>query len=117
MKYSKFITLLIIICVVSIWYSLGRGYLRSKTFQEKRTEILSEFNTVLKEAVAKGEYKCCITPPCKMCFLGNWIFEDGRCDCDTLIAQNKLDKVCPECIHGIEEGKCKSAYGTCPIED
>lgn len=116
MKHLKLILILLIIFVLSIGYFLRKGYLNSKTFQKKRTEILSGLDNVLEEATAKGEYKCCIKPPCKMCFLGNWIFEGGKCDCDTLIAQNKMDKVCPECIHGIEEGRCESLRGTCPTE-
>ncbi len=91
---------------------------KSKSLDEKRNEILSEIDMTLKEAEESGKYKCCIEPPCKMCFLGNWIWEDGMCDCDTMIAQGKWDKVCPECKAGIKEGRCvssKTSNGSCPI--
>lgn len=90
----------------------------AKSFEEKRNEILSEMDLTLKEATKSGKYKCCIEPPCKMCFLGNWIWKDGKCDCDTMIAQGKWDKVCPECKAGIKEGRCistKTMNGICPV--
>ena len=91
---------------------------KAKSFEEKRNEILSEIDVALKEATESGNYKCCIEPPCKMCFLGNWIWEDGKCECDIMIAQEKWDKVCPECKAGIEEGRCvstKTMSGICPV--
>jgi len=91
---------------------------KSKSFEEKRSEILSEMDLTLKEATESGKYKCCIEPPCKMCFLGNWIWKDGTCDCDTMIQQGKWDEVCPECKGGIKEGRClstKTLNRTCPV--
>lgn len=91
---------------------------KTKSFEEKRSEILSEIDITLKEATETGKYKCCIEPACKMCFLGNWIWKDGTCDCDTLIAEEKWDDVCPECKRGIEEGKCISTLeGTCSVNE
>lgn len=91
---------------------------KSKSFEEKRNEILSNIDLALKEATESGKYKCCIDPPCKMCFLGNWIWKDGTCECDTMISQGKWDKVCPECKRGIKEGRClstKTLNRTCPV--
>jgi len=51
-----------------------------------------------------------------MCFLGDWIFENGKCDCDKFITQGDLDNVCPECRHGIEQGECQSTLDTCVVE-
>ncbi len=90
----------------------------AKNFEGKRNEILSEMDLTLKEATESGKYKCCIDPPCKMCFLGNWIWDDGTCDCDTLIIEGDFDRVCPECKSGIKEGRClstKTLNKTCPV--
>ena len=62
-----------------------------------------------------GKYKCCIKPLCTMCYLGEWAWEDGTCDCDGMIAKGDLDKVCPQCKKGIEEGRCKSEVGACSV--
>ncbi len=84
-------------------------------FKENREKVLSQLYLAIGEAKEMGKYKCCIEPPCTMCYLGDWIFKDGSCDCDTMIAKGELDKVCPQCIKGIKEGKCKSTKGTCLI--
>jgi len=49
-----------------------------------------------------------------MCYLGDWIWKDGTCDCDEMIKRGEWDKVCPQCQKGIKEGKCQSGIGTCP---
>lgn len=102
-KYIPVITVLAVLTLSILWTYTG-----SVTFGDKRAHILSELDETLRAATLSGEYKCCIDPPCKMCFLGNWIWDDGTCDCDTMIANGEWDKVCPECVHGIEEGLCKS---------
>ncbi len=79
------------------------------TGQITRDEVLNNIKDGIKAKVAAGEYKCCISPPCDMCYLGHWIWEGGSCYCDDMIAQGKLDKVCPQCKTGIEKGQCKSA--------
>jgi hypothetical protein len=113
MKYSKFIFLFVIILIVSIGYFTEKHSFKERTFEEDRAEVISEMDVVLRKAVQSGEYRCCIEPPCKMCFLGNWIFEDGRCDCDSLIIQGSWDEVCPECKRGVEEGRCKLEINNC----
>jgi hypothetical protein len=81
---------------------------KEASFEEKREEILSELNFAIEEAEKEGKYNCCIKPSCTMCYLGNWIWEDGSCYCDDMIAKGEDDKVCPECKKGLEEGSCKS---------
>lgn len=87
---------------------------KKENFDERRENVLNELSFAIKEAVSEGKYKCCIEPPCTMCYLGNWIWDDGTCDCDGMIAKGEMDKVCPQCIRGIEEGRCISTIeGTC----
>lgn len=83
---------------------------KSKSFDEKRSEILSEIDMTLKEAEESGNYKCCMNPPCKMCLLGNWIWKDGTCKCDEMIDKGELDKVCPACKRSLKEGNSR-----CPV--
>jgi hypothetical protein len=94
------------------------AYPKFQSYRQKRSDVISFMEETIKQEAEVGNYRCCIDPPCKMCFLGNWIWEDGKCDCDTMIIQDKMDKVCPECLRGIKEGKCTStkiSRGTCPI--
>jgi len=85
---------------------------QKEDFEQKRIRVLNELSLAVEEAKVQGKYKCCIDPPCTMCYLGNWIWKDGSCYCDDMIIKGEFDKVCPECKRGIEEGKCKSTYET-----
>jgi hypothetical protein len=81
---------------------------KQKSFEEKREMLLNQLYINIEEAKLDGKYECCIEPPCTMCYLGNWIWEDGTCDCDKMMKEDKFDKVCPQCIKGLEEGRCNS---------
>jgi hypothetical protein len=116
MNYPKLIILIALILVFFLGYFAIKDYSRTESFEQARSGILTDINDLLEKAEESGEYKCCIEPPCKMCFLGNWIFESGKCDCDRFIAQGDLDNVCPECRHGIEQGECQSTLDTCSVE-
>jgi len=82
-------------------------------FSEQREQLLSDMDSMIHQAKLDGKYRCCIEPPCRMCFLGNWIWDDGTCDCDGEIAKENWDKVCPECKNGMEQGICESATEQC----
>jgi hypothetical protein len=88
---------------------------KSKSFEQQRAEILSKMDIAIEKAEKDNRYECCIEPPCKMCFLGHWIWKDGSCYCDDMIKENKLNFVCPECLRGIKEGRCESEIGSCQI--
>ncbi|MFH1399158.1 MAG: hypothetical protein ABIG95_03530 [Candidatus Woesearchaeota archaeon] len=77
-----------------------------KQFKTKRDGLLSELSKAVEEAEAQGNYHCCIEPPCTMCYLGNWEWEDGICLCDEMIAEGKWEEVCPQ---------CKGASDTCDL--
>ncbi|MFH1317152.1 MAG: hypothetical protein ABII01_06535, partial [Candidatus Woesearchaeota archaeon] len=81
---------------------------KEPTFEERREIVLTELNLAIEDAKAQGKYRCCIEPACTMCYLGHWIWDDGSCYCDDMIAQGLTDKVCPECKKGIEIGLCNS---------
>lgn len=80
-----------------------------ESFSEKREHVLGELQLAIDDAVEEGKYHCCIEPACTMCYMGSWIWDDGTCDCDGMIAKGDFDKVCPQCKRGIEEGLCKSS--------
>ncbi|MBR9678486.1 MAG: hypothetical protein GOU97_04320 [Nanoarchaeota archaeon] len=69
---------------------------------------MNELSLAVEDATANGDYKCCIDPPCTMCYLGNWLWNDGTCHCDEMILKGEFDKVCPQCKKGLEKGLCKS---------
>jgi len=83
-----------------------------ESFEDRRVKVLKELSSSIEDAVAQGKYHCCINPPCTMCYLGNWIWEDGTCNCDAMIAQGDFDKVCPQCVKAIEKGECESTEST-----
>lgn len=79
--------------------------------EEMYQRLISERNLAVQKAVEAGVYKCCIEPPCTMCYWeGNpWNNQTaGTCDCDTLIALGK--EPCPQCVAGLCE---KSNTGVC----
>ena len=64
--------------------------------------IIQERDYAISQAVARGDYKCCINPPCTMCYFeaNQWNnFTAGTCACDELIAQGK--EPCPQCKKGV----------------
>ncbi len=77
------------------------------SFETRREKIIADLNSEIEKSVERGDYRCCIEPACTMCYLGDWIWDDGICRCDEMIAQGQDDKVCPQCRKGLEEGKCK----------
>lgn len=85
--------------------SLGKG--------EMYKRIVAERDFAIQKAVEKGEYKCCISPPCTMCYMeaNQWNnFKAGTCSCDDLIALGK--DPCPQCERGLCE---KDKKGTCKV--
>jgi len=104
------ILVVLVISIIILFNSLTT--FQKEDFEQKRVRVLNELSLAIEEAKAQGKYKCCIEPPCKMCYLGDWIWKDGSCYCDDMIIKGEFDKVCPECKRGIEEGKCKSTDET-----
>lgn len=86
-----------------------------ENFSSEPEKTLSEIYSAIEKAKEEGKYNCCINPPCTMCYLGNWIWERGTCQCDEMIKKGQLDKVCPQCLQGMKEGKCKSTTGACSL--
>jgi len=112
------LTIFILITTIAVGIGIGVFLLQQKTsenvFEKNRERVLSQLYLAIEDAEKMGKYKCCIEPPCTMCYLGDWVWEDGNCDCDGKIAMGEWDKVCPQCKKGIKEGKCQSGIGTCP---
>lgn len=83
-----------------------------QSFESKRDRIINDMHSTIQHMSDNGKYHCCIEPACTMCFLGNWHWDDGICRCDDMIAQGKLDEVCPQCQRGLEQGLCKTSEST-----
>jgi len=111
MRRAFFFFFIFILSSVSVAYLANP----QEGFAMKRARVVTDLDRAISESVASGDYRCCISPACRMCYLGSWIWKDGICRCDDMIRQGQFDKVCPECKTGIEDGLCKSA-GTesCP---
>jgi len=100
----------------SAGFFLGRRLFKGQELSSKplsAEEIIAAKDLVISEAVEAGDYRCCINPPCTMCFMeeNQWNnFQAGTCACDDLIAQGK--EPCPQCKKGLckttEEATCKT---------
>lgn len=80
---------------------------------EMYQRIIQERNFAIIQAVARGDFRCCINPPCTMCYMeaNQWNnYTPGTCACDDLITQGK--EPCPQCERGLCEGK----DSTCNLE-
>jgi len=94
----------------------GNAIFGGESFEERRENVLGEIGLAIEDAKEEGRYKCCIEPACTMCYLGNWLWDDGSCYCDDMIAKGEFDKVCPQCKRGIEEGFCKFTEEACEVD-
>ncbi|MBN2331205.1 MAG: hypothetical protein JXC85_05320, partial [Candidatus Aenigmarchaeota archaeon] len=72
----------------------------TESFPGRRNRVIGELSLAIEDAVVSGNYKCCIDPPCDMCYLGHWIWDDGSCHCDEMMERGEFDKVCPQCVKG-----------------
>lgn len=76
----------------------------------------------LGEAIAKahdeGVYNCCMDPPCTQCYLGEWKYDPGTCECDAAESEGRYDDICPQCRAADEAGgeEC-SAAASCALSD
>ena len=80
-----------------VGFSIVMAYPEFHSYQQKRESIMTGMEKAINEEIAAGNYRCCIDPPCTMCFLGEWLWDDGICRCDDLIAEGDFDNVCPQC--------------------
>jgi hypothetical protein len=81
------------------------NFVEQDRFETKRQILLNKLYENIEEATRDGRYRCCIKPACTMCYLGNWIWDNGSCYCNDMIINGEFNKVCPQCKEGIE-GKC-----------
>lgn len=91
------VLLLAVIFFNAVFSVNGLANFKKESFDQKRARDLNELSLSIEEAAAQGKYNCCVTPPCTMCYLGNWIWKDGICRCDEMVAKGEFDKVCPQC--------------------
>lgn len=115
MKKSIFVILLVIISISTV---LAAYTLIAKT-RSNFDDFYSSFNNLSSEkkyetiislrdiginnAIARGDYRCCIDPPCTMCYMeaNKWNnFTAGTCACDDLIARG--EEACPQCKRGLD---------------
>lgn len=113
MNIKMFAVLIILVLVFTHILTTSQ----KETFEQRRTRILNEISMSIEDAIDQGKYECCIDPPCTMCYLGDWVWDDGTCDCDGMILDGDWDNVCPQCIKGMKEGKCISKdYEACSTD-
>ncbi|PIU15517.1 hypothetical protein COT20_01610 [bacterium (Candidatus Gribaldobacteria) CG08_land_8_20_14_0_20_39_15] len=103
---KKFIFIVLIFLLGGI-----AGYLffniQNPTFEKLAPEamyqrLINERDFAIAKAIERGDYRCCINPPCTMCYMeaNQWNnFTAGTCACDDLIAQGK--DPCPQCKKGL----------------
>ena len=77
--------------------------------EEIHKRIIKERDYAITQTVVRGDFRCCINPPCTMCYMeaNQWNnFKAGTCACDNLIAQGK--EPCPQCKKVLCEGQGSS---------
>jgi hypothetical protein len=79
---------------------------KTQGFEERRGQVLSGLTEAIEQAEKEGKYECCIEPACTMCYLENFIWDNGECHCDNLIAEGK--EPCPQCSSGTCDANAKS---------
>lgn len=80
--------------------------------QEMHKKIIAERDYAITQAVARGDFRCCINPPCTMCYMeaNEWNnYTPGTCACDGLIAEDK--EPCPQCQRGL----CQDPDNSCKL--
>jgi hypothetical protein len=78
------------------------GYINPKfenlSAPNKYQTIIKERIYAIQEAQKRGDYKCCIVPPCTMCYENpnKWnYFQASECFCDKFIVRG--EDPCPQC--------------------
>jgi len=122
-KLTIFIVVLVVIGSAAglAGYNLARrdipGPFERLSVRRMREEIVAKRDLAISRAKSEGLYRCCIEPPCTMCFMeaNRWNnFTAGTCACDELIAQGK--EPCPQCVNDLcpsspdQEGSCPISY-------
>lgn len=107
-RMKKYILLIIL---MSVFTALGFVYSKTKDTkfadlgpQEMYDRIVKERDHAINEVKLAGNYRCCIDPPCTMCYMGanKWNnFTAGTCACDDFIARG--EEPCPQCSRGLEQ--------------
>jgi len=105
MKRTGLVLGAVVVILVGLYVS--GAFSQKEGFEQKRAGVLSGLSLAIGDAVSEGKYECCIEPPCTMCYLGNWIWDDGICRCDEMILKGEDGNVCPQCVKGLEEGTCE----------
>ena len=103
---KKFIFIILIFLLGSfgnyLFFSIQNPAFEKLSPEAMYQKIIKNRDFAISQAVARGDYKCCINPPCTMCYLeaNQWNnFIAGTCACDDLIA--KGEKPCPQCERGL----------------
>jgi len=91
-------------------FTIQNSEFKNLNAEEMYKRIINEREYAIGKAIETGVYKCCINPPCTMCYMeanqwNNW--RAGTCACDDLVAQGK--EPCPQC----QEKLCGSQEGSC----
>lgn len=99
--------------VGGLLWQFSKSDFKSLGAEQRYQQIITERDYAISKAVEAGNYRCCITPPCTMCYLeaNQWNnFTASTCACDDLIAEGK--KPCPQCLRSLCE---TSGKGTCKL--
>jgi len=87
---------------------IGYIFLFAESSGFKKLSAAEAYDRIIKgrdyaigQAVKAGDYRCCIDPPCTMCYMeaNKWnYFKAGTCACDDFAARG--EETCPQCQRG-----------------
>ncbi len=99
----------ILILILAVGIGLGglSFFLLNPPFEklsskEQHQRIVDERDYAIGQAMLAGDYRCCISPACTMCFMeaNQWNNHTaGTCACDDFIARG--EEPCPQCRTGL----------------
>lgn len=106
MKRIFFVILILVIGGLAGYFvfNIYESDFESLSAAEMHEQIVAERDLAIGKAVVAGDYRCCIKPPCTMCYMqaNKWNnYTAGTCACDNLVA--KGEEACPECQRGLEQ--------------
>jgi hypothetical protein len=85
-------------------FSMQNPAISDLTTKEVYTRVIAERDFAIGQAVQAGDYRCCIDPPCTMCYMeaNQWNdYTAGTCACDDLIARG--EEACPQCQRDLDD--------------
>jgi hypothetical protein len=97
------VLVVLLVAIIAFFTLFAEKPFSQKSMDEKRTEFISEKNSIQGELLSKGKFKCCLEKPCAYCIEKSPGHGEGAtCNCLGDVVNGVHP--CGECIGEIMEG-------------